>query len=373
MSPAKALRRALSRAADVLWDLALVGQSVQIDMRDQDGVVGGLGQDTLIVLLDGPEGAIGLAEIDRQVLTGLVEVQTIQQVTTMPVEDRPLSPTDAAMVAPLIDNALERFAAYLDQNPLRLQVEGYRFGAMMEDARGVGLLLDAPAYRAFRVELDLALGRRRGVVTLILPDRPQRQAQAEAQQGRPGPHEDAMLRVPVRLDCALARLVIPLSQAERLRPGDLLPLPSPAAAEAELRSARGEVVARGRLGQMHGMRALRITWPAAQAGATPGAARAAQAALPQPAATRSFDAGSDAGFDGGDDFGIDQADMDDIDAAAEPAIDFAADAVAFDMGEFDSELGGEDAFAAEAGGGAGNDIGGEEAFAADMDFDFSKL
>ena len=109
MSPAKALRRALARTADVLWDLPLVTQGVSQEILDQDGCLDLLVPGTLLILLDGPGGGIGLVSVDRQLMTGLIEVQTISQVTRVPIEDRPLTPTDAAMMAPLIDGGLARF------------------------------------------------------------------------------------------------------------------------------------------------------------------------------------------------------------------------------------------------------------------------
>ncbi|EPX85622.1 FliM/FliN family flagellar motor switch protein [Salipiger mucosus] len=278
MSPAKALRRALSRTADVLWDLALVTHGVSQEILDQDGVIDLLPHDSLLLLLDGPEGAIGLAAVDREVMTGLIEVQTILQVTQMPIEDRALTQTDAAMMTPMIDGTMERLARYLQEHPLCPQIEGYRFGAMIEDARAAGLLLDAAGYRAFRVSVDLALGRRRGELMFILPERPENGARgAEVDSpGEPGPHEARMKLLPVRMDAVLCRLTLSLREAEALRPGDLLPLPPEALQGVLLHAASGEAVAGGRLGQLNGMRAVRLTWPegagdgeAGQSGARP--------------------------------------------------------------------------------------------------------
>ncbi|WP_305972239.1 MULTISPECIES: FliM/FliN family flagellar motor C-terminal domain-containing protein [unclassified Mameliella] len=295
MSLPKALRRALSRTADVLWDLALVTQSVTVEMLDQDEVVEALGPRDLLILLDGPEGALGLVSVDRQVLTGVVEVQTIQQVTQMPVEeDRILTQTDAAMMAPLIDGALTRLAGTMEGHPLHPQLDGYRFGAMLEDSRAAGLILDAAAYRAFRAEIDLALGRRRGRMTIFLPERKLSQDRTEAGAGV-GPHEERLSRVAARLDAKLARITLPLGRAEALKPGDLLTLPPDALDKVEVTAGRGDLVARGRLGQLNGLRAVRLNWPStgvtaaslgmaadadpvAEAGAGPGA----PAAVPEP-------------------------------------------------------------------------------------------
>lgn len=263
MSPTKALRRAMSRTADVLWDLALVTHGVSQDMLDQDGVVDSLRANNLLLLLDGPDGAIGLAMVDRQVMTGLIEVQTILQVTQMPVEDRPLTQTDAAMMAPLLNGTLERLARYLEGHPDRPQFEGYGFGAMVEDARTAGLLLDAPGYRSFRVSVDLALGRRKGEILFVLPDRPEAgQVQRSSDDDQtPGPHERKMKLLPVQMDAVLCRVTLSLGAAQKLKAGDLIPLPKDALDGLELMAGSGDPIAGGRLGQMNGMRAVRLAWP----------------------------------------------------------------------------------------------------------------
>lgn len=264
MSPAKALRRALSRSADVLWDLALVTHGVGQEIADQDQVVEMLPPRGLLLLLDGPGGALGLAMVDREILTGLTEVQTILQVTQMPVEDRALTPTDAAMVSPLLDGTLERFERYLDGHPLHAQLAGYRFGAMLEDPRAAGLLLDAASYRVFSVSVDLALGRRKGDMMIVLPERPEAEdplATTEAGEGAEGPHEKTMTLLPVRMEAVLSRVTLPLSVAQRLRPGDLVPLPPDALDSVEFVSGSEVPIAGGRLGQMNGMRAVRLRWP----------------------------------------------------------------------------------------------------------------
>lgn len=327
MSLPKALRRALSRTADVLWDLALVTQAVTVDMLDQDQVIEALGKRDLLILLDGPDGLVGLASIGREIMTGVVEVQTIQQVTQMPVdEDRVLTQTDAAMMAPLLDGTLNRMADTLVEHPLHGQLTGFRFGAMIEDPRGASLLLDAAAYRAFRAEVDLALGRRRGVLTLFLPERRLKPGAGEAAPG-PGPHEEELSRVPARLDAVLARVRLPLRRAEALKPGDLLSLPPDVLEKVEVTAGRGQLVARGRLGQLNGLRAVRLALPSgaparvgaapaaerpmAENGAETGGARTDLPALPDPVQVPA------------------DGDLPDL-----PPLDFEADAADFDFGSF---------------------------------------
>ncbi|MCC1491777.1 FliM/FliN family flagellar motor switch protein [Cognatishimia sp. F0-27] len=282
MSPAKALRRALSRSADLLWGLAVVSQGVQIEMLDQDGVIETIEPGMLLVLLDGPDGALGLAAMDREVLTAIIEVQTIQQVTTIAAEDRPLTATDAAMVAPLMDATLARFADNLADHPLKPQLEGFRFGAMIEDSRTASLLLDAAGYRSFEIRLDIALGRRKGIVRLILPERTatdhaNRDTSDAATQGK---YNETFSSVPVRLDTVMTKVTMSLAQAQKLRVGDLINLPGDVTETLTLVAGKGQVVARGKLGQLNGMRAIRLDGPhgrAAGAGAARHAGSASQA------------------------------------------------------------------------------------------------
>lgn len=349
MSPAKALRRALSKTADILWDLALVTQNVVAESLDQDGVIDSLVANDLLLLLDGPDGDIGLATVDRQVLTGVVEVQTILQVTQMPIEeDRTLTQTDAAMVAPLLDGTLMRMAESLSDSPIGAMLEGYRFGVMLEDARSASLLLDAPGYRAFRADVDLALGRRKGRLSFIVPERkPGRGADIAATNSAPGPHADIFSRVPARLDAVLSRVTLPLSKAQALKPGDTLRLSPDALDRVEIHAAHGQLIAKGRMGQMNGHRAVRLTWPvlgplalssppAAAKGSDFGDSFGGGSPAALPAATMEEDF-PDLPAMGGDFGGGMAEDLPDL-----PALDFAAEAGDFDFSANNSDLPAED-------------------------------
>jgi flagellar motor switch protein FliM len=194
-------------------------------------------------------------------MTAMIEIQTIAQVTSMPIDDRPLTPTDAAMMAPLIDGALQRFEDNLTGHPLLPQLQGYRFGAMVEDARTAGLLLEATRYRGFRVTLELAGGKRQGEMQIILPERAPAEEEVESVDPGPGRHADRLMLVPAQIEAVLCRLRLPLSRVGALKAGDLLTLPADALCRAELMAGGGHRMARGRLGQINGMRAICLTLP----------------------------------------------------------------------------------------------------------------
>lgn len=267
MSPEKAMRRALSRTADVLWDLVLVTKDVVCDTCDQTGVESSFREDELLVLLDGPDGAIGFVSIAREVMTSVIEVQTIGQVTKMAVPDRVLTHTDAAMVAPLIEGSLERLVQNLEDNPTSETVSGFRFGAMIEDPRAAALLLEAPSYMTFHAEVDLALGRRRGSILFTFPvvEHKATQHGSTSVDGQKGPFEEALMLVDTDLDTVLGSITLPLSKLRTLSVGDQLGLNLNCHTRVALRSQEGRVIAGGVLGQSNGKRAVRLTWPTVNA------------------------------------------------------------------------------------------------------------
>ena len=65
------------------------------------------------------------------------------------------------------------------------------------------------------------------------------------------------------MNAVLCSVSLPLSEAQKLKPGDLIPLPPEALDAVEFIAGSGDAVAGGRLGQMNGMRAVRLMWPEA--------------------------------------------------------------------------------------------------------------
>lgn len=260
MSPAKALRRALSRSADTLWGLMMTSQGVSQETLNQDDVCDLLTKCELLVLLDGQDGRAGALTMDRNVLTGLTEAQTLGRVTGKAIEDRPLTATDAALVAPLIDDALGRFSTNLDGHHLCSAFSGFRYGAKIEDARSLSLLLGESEYVCFRVSLDLADGVRQGELVLILPLGAAKEPIAEAPEvaGQPGAHHGRLQQVRAEMRVDLCRIERRLSDLSALNPGDLIPLPDGVLNGARLVAPGGYVVAEVNLGRVDGFRAVRL-------------------------------------------------------------------------------------------------------------------
>ncbi|OZB16545.1 MAG: hypothetical protein B7X55_07835 [Rhodobacterales bacterium 34-62-10] len=263
MSPLRALRLATEKTADASFSLVLSVQGIERALVDHAGLLKMVPDGVLLLLLDGPDGAVGVMTLDAATLAALIEMQTVGQVLARPLRERPLTRTDAAMAAPLVDGILHRMSQHLLDHPDAYWTCGYRYGAMIDDRRSLGMALGAPDFHVFRLPLDIADGLRSGEVMLALP---QRLAPSVTTNGTDAGEISAQLQervldAPVRLDAILCRLSLPLSDFGRLAVGDVLPLPSDALREIAIEAAGRQLVATGRLGKVDGMRALRLTNP----------------------------------------------------------------------------------------------------------------
>ncbi|TNF20710.1 MAG: flagellar motor switch protein FliM [Rhodobacteraceae bacterium] len=285
MSPARALRLGLARAAAQVLDLPLQVTGLKLTEVSLDALAGVLPDDMLLALLDGPDGARGAVGLDPAVVAALIEVQTMGAVGTQPVSDRRLTPTDAAMVAPWLDAALERVDVALDREaPVGGKdpgwLVGYRFGAMAEEPRALALALDSADFHMVRLTVDVALGRRTGEMLLLLPAA--KPPEAPGKQARPVPQE-TFLSVPAELRVIAARLHLPLDRAGALKPGEILPLDGLLGA-AELRAVDGTLAGVARLGRLGDHWAVRLGSGEDAAEAAEPAPPAALAELPAPKA-----------------------------------------------------------------------------------------
>lgn len=259
MSPAKALRLALAQASDAQFDLPLVVTTVEQEEISQTalGVEFGSG---LMVLLDGPKGARGAVRMDEVFLTALIEVQTMGRITGRDAGGRALTRTDAAIAAPLIDAALERAETQLREEVPDHWAGGYRFGVMMEDARGMTLALDAAAFHVFRMTVELGGEGFPGTLAFLLPVPEAPPPPADTGQGARQTRtlEQSAMAAPVCLEAVLSRVTLPLTQLCGLVAGDLVPFQVDGGLQVQLEASRKHVVAHGRLGQTNGTRAVRL-------------------------------------------------------------------------------------------------------------------
>lgn len=271
MTPARAVRLALARAAEKLFDLPLVVTGVQVSRVTQDMVLEQINDGWLITVLDGPDGAMGVSAVDMPVLGALVESQTLGRVSSRSSEARSPTQTDAALFAPLIDQALSVMSDELAKQGGDIRIAGFRFGARMESARMLGLLLEAQEFHFFRLDIVLGDGAKQGEMVLALPVAA-RSAIKESGGGKARPDTDhadgeqcaklvrqgVLMEAEVRLDAVLWKHEMPLSAIEALAVDDVLEIPEAALSRTQLHAGSERLPGSFQLGQKNGFRAVRL-------------------------------------------------------------------------------------------------------------------
>ena len=237
----------------------------------------------LIAVLQGPAEGMGLLILTPPVFTAMIEAQTLGKVSTTALASRKPTRTDAAMVAPTLDAALEGLEQALAQEADLHWAGGFRYASFLDDPRPLGLLLDDTDYRVLTAELSLGLGARQGTILLALP--------ADGKGAMPAPQTpgaesavqsglafaqalaDQVDAVSCVLDAVVSRVSLPLARVMALKVGEVISLPRAAIDRICFEGLDGRALAEGRLGQNRGMRAIRLAGGAGivQTHAQPGA------------------------------------------------------------------------------------------------------
>ena len=266
MSPAKALRVGLAKAAEDRMRLALIVDKVGEDRLSLAELLDALEDRALLAVLNGPGEGLGLVALSPQVLAALVEMQTMGRVTMGDAPARRPTRTDATMAVEFIDQVMVELETALADEMDVIWAGGFRYSSFLNDPRPLGLLLDDTAYRVFRLDLDLSLGAKRGTMLLALPasgrgNPPERRGAAAVDPGAIWAREmeRTVMATPAQLQAVLHRLSIPLNAVMRLQAGDLLPLPMASVDKLRLEGSGGRKLVSGRLGQARGFRAVKLS------------------------------------------------------------------------------------------------------------------
>ncbi len=261
-------RLAFARAARETTGLLVDVLSMTVHRRSLAELLELPPERALLTLLDGPQGGLGLIAMSAEVMSALVEMQTMGRVSAAAPMPRRPTRTDAAMVSATLDRALEELDAILTDEADFVWAGGFRYASFLEDPRPLGLLLEDQPYRVLTADLGLAGDARKGRLILALPAegrgrRPAGQlagatGQALAATGFTADLGQAVQSADCVLNGVLARLTLPLRDVMDLQPDQLLALPQAALDRISVEGLDGTQAGWARLGQQKGMRALRL-------------------------------------------------------------------------------------------------------------------
>lgn len=258
----RALDLVLPRAAMEVSALDLSVRSVTAERVATSALPAALPEHALILTLCGPEGGKGAAILSPGLTGALVEMQMTGRVAGAGHSRRPTR-IDASLCLPMVEAALAGLDAALATETDRVWASGFRVEPHVTDAEGLALALPPGEMRLLTARLALAGGVRDGTILLALPA----EGRGAASGGGPGAEPDDafrdaltenVLEAEAQLNAVLCRMTVPLAAVMHLQVGEVIPLPNTSVEQVQVETATGQPVARARLGQNRGMRALRI-------------------------------------------------------------------------------------------------------------------
>ncbi|WP_377504488.1 FliM/FliN family flagellar motor switch protein [Octadecabacter sp. R77987] len=261
MSPGRALRLAISRAADrtVGLRLTVLGQSDEV--MTLDGVIDEMNADHMLISVMSGDDLLGLLAIDPELRACLIEMQTMGNLSPVAAEPRKVTSADAALAAPVAD----AFLAMLNETAVGTQLAGWaaatQVGPPLECPRAAGLVLPDGAYRLVRLSLDFGIGERQGELCLALPEHRNPRAAPKDEQASAGwrnSFHEQVLGAQANVNAVLHKMRMPMAQVENLTLGQVIPLSGTRVTSVKLVGPDGQVITTARLGKMAGQRAVRV-------------------------------------------------------------------------------------------------------------------
>ncbi len=261
MTPSRALRQAFSRAAETSVQLAVTVLGVTEEEGPLEQMLDQIDEAHLLVEVVGQGMLAGLAAMDVQTRSAVIELSTMGKLSAVAAVPRPVTGTDVMLCTPLVAEFLTLLPGFCADTTLDGWADGYVAGGRIASRRAAGLRLPDAVYRIARLTLDFGGAARQGEVVLMLP--------AHHAEAPPPPVADAPSKwaeqmveavgaAPANLHAVLHRLRLPIHQVEAFDVGQVIPLPGVTVSSVRLEGPDGALAARARLGQVSGMRAVRI-------------------------------------------------------------------------------------------------------------------
>ncbi len=263
---AAALRVAFGRMAADCPGLDATVQKVDIASTGLAEILDLIESGMFLALLEGRADTMGMIMTCPVVLAGVIEAQTTGAIGTDIPQPRKPTRTDAALVAPMIDAFLRLVDQRCADLPEADAVSGYVYGSYLDDPRPLGVLLDDRRYMMMRFRVSLGFGAKGGDWFLIVPETTTLSTESKPVEPEAAASRDWQAKLEAAVNCSevtitatLARLKLTLTDALRLRPGDVLTVPDSALETLSLETIHHEPLGVGRLGQARGQRAVRLT------------------------------------------------------------------------------------------------------------------
>ncbi|MEV8468517.1 FliM/FliN family flagellar motor switch protein [Fluviibacterium sp. DFM31] len=265
MTLPRAAALAVSRAGQDALKLPLAVAGTDVGEMTVEAVADHASDAVLLVSLRGPGQAWGMAAFDNSLLTAILQAQTARRITDEEPPLRVATQTDAVLCRRFLTICLGSLAERLQGMPDSNWAQGFLpRDQVLSHRRLPHLLADAP-HRVLGLDVDIAQGKRRGRLTLILPLQPvTTEPPTLAEDPKPRPDNwtadwhERILDSNATLEAVLMTVRLPLSKVSRLVPGDTLPFSEQTLDRLHLVGTDGRKVARVMLGKSGEFRAVKL-------------------------------------------------------------------------------------------------------------------
>lgn len=264
LTSSRALRVAMTRAADKSLGLSLTVLGVEEALTSHDGLLEAMPPEYLFAALMRSGEIVGILGIDTQIRAAAIEMQTMGKLAKIVAPERPPTGTDMMLVMPLCEKLLEQMCETTLGSELEGWADGVTLGPVFESLRAAGLALEDADFRSMRLSLDLCVAERQGEIILALPNH---KTPIKVEDDKPADQswdkkmQLSVAAAPTLLSAILHKMTLPLRQVDTLKVGDVLPLYGAGVGSVRLYAPDGVMVAEARLGQSGGKRAVRIETP----------------------------------------------------------------------------------------------------------------
>lgn len=269
VSPAKAARVSLARAADKAFNLALRVNGIRQSRLDLADAVDQMEEDWALFPLVHEDGSVGVMCLEPACVIAFVERQTLGRVNQDAGDVRRLTHTDKALAESFLTEFLHQFDEALQGAPTAYWTCGYRAEDAVLSRHLMVLQLDGSEYRGFDMQSEIVEAQRSVSIRFFLPIKEKVTSKSERKKQPAGADgklsggtsqkmRSSALAANVEMDAVMCKVFMPLSELNNLQPGQLVHLPQNATQQAHLVDKTGRTAQTVRLGQLHGMRAVRL-------------------------------------------------------------------------------------------------------------------
>lgn len=262
----RAFRQTICEVAAEEFGLQLTIGGLEDGTVDRDQALSLKMENGLHYMVDGPDERAGLVVLSAPLVRALIEIQTVSVVSGEAEADRPPSRTEAAVLARFVDAVLAGLGGTLEGVKDEEWTQGQRAGPAIFDFHKLALEMPEVDYRQLRATVKLGDELPDGDFLLVLPARPIRSGETKVGAQAIMALEDwaerltaAVFDSQVTLKAVLHRRDFLVSDLRGLTAGALVPLPPNAENRIRIEGMDGECVARGKIGMMNAMKAVRIS------------------------------------------------------------------------------------------------------------------